>query len=84
MYVLCACHLSELSKGTKRLSDCKAVALEFRRVQLYQKPEAIFICSLPQLLDSFKFNFDTLIFLLIFLFWQDELFVFLTERILFR
>lgn len=57
MYVLCACHLSELSKGTKRLSHCKAVALEFRRVQLYQKPEAIFICSLPQphpqLLDIF-------------------------------
>lgn len=53
MSILCACHLSELSNGTKRLSDCKAVALEFRRVQLYQKPEAIFICSLyhPQLLD---------------------------------
>lgn len=53
MSILCACHLCELRSGTKRLSDCKAVALEFRRVQLYQKPEAIFICSLyhPQLLD---------------------------------
>lgn len=42
-------------KGTKRLSDCKAVALEFWRVQLYQKPEAISISSLPhpQLLDFF-------------------------------